>query len=93
MMNVTIPKNKIHPAEVEYITSNITYEVQKVSNRNKQHTFYVYNNSSNHYKVFTSLQNIINHFTQQEEHAGEFETEQELETFLEEYNLDNETNS
>jgi hypothetical protein len=72
--------------DINYLQSSKTLETILVKNDTKERVIYVYNYEGWHYRVFISLEEIINFFEDEFEPHISFESEAKLDDFF--LNLD-----
>lgn len=75
--------NIINNCTVDYITANRTIET--ISLKNTDGVFYISNYKGIHFRVFTEILDVIKFFQFGVEPKYDFSTENELDTFLENY--------
>ena len=82
--------NNYQTIDVSYIRPSRTIETILLKNKTKERVLYVYNFEGWHYRIFKNIINIIDFFDDKFEPEISFESDKELDKFLENINLDNE---
>lgn len=82
--------NNIRTLNTDYILSSKTLETVLVSNENFERIFFLYNYEGYSFRLFDSLLNLLNFFQDNETESDYyFETEEELDAFLVNFDLKN----
>lgn len=77
--------NKITVINTEYITSSRTLEIIALENSRRRRCVFVYNYEGTHFRFFDTLISVIEFFQSGKDSNVSFNTEAELDLFLENY--------
>lgn len=75
--------NSFSCVDTYYLRASRTIETILVENGNRQNLFFVYNYEGNHFRLFYSIDSLVNFFSCSDaEVYCDFETDEELDNFL-----------
>ena len=80
--------NNYQTIDVSYIRPSRTIETVLVKNITKERILYVYNFEGWHFRIFNNIIDIINFFDNKFEAEISFESDNELDNYLKNINLD-----
>lgn len=81
--------NNFSQIEVFYLRSSRTIETILLEGSSKKRIVYVYNFEGWHFRVFNNIMEVINFFDDKFEPEISFEDEEELDKYLQNYDLNN----
>ncbi|EOZ96154.1 hypothetical protein A33Q_2747 [Indibacter alkaliphilus LW1] len=77
--------NKITVINTEYITPSRTLEIMALENSRRRRCVFVYNYEGTHFRFFDTLHSVLEFFQSGKDKSVSFNTEAELDLFLENY--------
>jgi hypothetical protein len=80
-------KNKIDAIQIDYIISSRTIESILVSNQKVNKIYFIYNFEGIHFRLFDNTLDLLEFFDNQSDNFIDFNTENELENYLENIDL------
>ena len=85
--------NKYTAIDVSYLRPSRTLETILLENGNEQKIIYVYNYEGVHFRVFNFISDIVHFFNNEFEPVINFDTEEELDSYLANLNLETISNA
>ncbi len=82
--------NHFQTIDVSYMRPSRTIETILLKNNSKERILYVYNFEGWHFRMFNNIKDIISFFDDEFEPEISFESEEKLDNYLGNLNLDNE---
>lgn len=85
--------NKFTAIDVSYLRPSRTLETILLENNGKKRVVYIYNYDGVHFRVFNFISDLLDFFNDEFEPEMSFETEEELNSYLANVNLDSISNA